>query len=381
MSSSNSLSSHRMFRLKPEIFTEKDLKTCFENLEINENDLIIIGSSSLQKVKEANRDKQAIILETKKYGTGEPHESWVNQILEESNKKDFHRVIAIGGGGIIDIAKFCVFGDGRSIQQLFSDKEKLNKKRELIAIPTTCGTGSEVTSVAVVEIEALKSKLGLQIDALFPDKSILIGDMLENLPYPVFSNTSIDALAHAIESLLSPKANAYTDLFAKRAIQIIVNNFLEIDGKRCLPNDLQNALIAANMAGIAFSIAGCATMHALSFPLGARYHLAHGEAVYAVMCSTLNYYKNIGVSLDKLEKALKVLFPVSSDRVKDLISLLRSNHQEPSFEEMKITKSECKDMAKVVYEKQQRLLVNSPRELSEKDLEIIYRNCLKKERT
>ena len=225
MSSSDSLSSHRIFRLKPDIFMEKDLKTCFENLAINENDLIITGSSSLQKIKETNRAKQATILETKKYGTGEPHESWADQILEESNKKDFHRVIAIGGGGIIDIAKFCVFGDGRSIQQLFNDKEKLNKNRELIAIPTTCGTGSEVTSVAVVEIETLKSKLGLQIDALFPDKSILIGDMLENLPYSVFANTSIDALVHAIESLLSPKANVYTDLFARKAIQIIVYNF------------------------------------------------------------------------------------------------------------------------------------------------------------
>lgn len=381
MSSSDSLSPHRIFRLKPDIFMEKDLKTCFENLAINENDLIITGSSSLQKIKETNRAKQTTVLETKKYGTGEPHESWVDQILEESNKKDFHRVIAIGGGGIIDIAKFCVFGDGRSIQQLFNDKEKLNKNRELIAIPTTCGTGSEVTSVAVVEIETLKSKLGLQIDALFPDKSILIGDMLENLPYSVFANTSIDALAHAIESLLSPKANVYTDLFAKKAIQIIVYNFLEIDGKQCLPNNLQNALIAANMAGIAFSIAGCATMHALSFPLGARYHLAHGEAVYAVMCSTLNYYKNIGVSLDKLEESLKDLLPDSRDRVKDMVALLRRNHLEPSFEKMNITEPECRDMAKLVYEKQQRLLVNSPRELSEKDLEIIYKNCLKKERT
>lgn len=381
MSSSDSLSSHRIFRLKPDIFMEKDLKTCFENLAINENDLIITGSSLLQKIKETNRAKQATILETKKYGTGEPHESWVDQILEESNKKDFHRVIAIGGGGIIDIAKFCVFGDGRSIHQLFNDKEKLNKNRELIAIPTTCGTGSEVTSVAVVEIETLKSKLGLQIDALFPDKSILIGDMLENLPYSVFANTSIDALVHAIESLLSPKANVYTDLFAKKAIQIIVYNFLEIDGKQCLPNNLQNALIAANMAGIAFSIAGCATMHALSFPLGARYHLAHGEAVYAVMCSTLNYYKNIGVSLDKLEESLKDLLPDSRDRVKDMVALLRRNHLEPSFEKMNITEPECRDMAKLVYEKQQRLLVNSPRELSEKDLEIIYKNCLKKERT
>ena len=156
---------------------------------------------------------------------------------------------------------------------------------------------------------------------------------------------------------------------------------MEIDGKQCLPNNLQNALIAANMAGIAFSIAGCATMHALSFPLGARYHLAHGEAVYAVMCSTLNYYKNIGVSLDKLEESLKDLLPDSRDRVKDMVALLRRNHLEPSFEKMNITEPECRDMAKLVYEKQQRLLVNSPRELSEKDLEIIYKNCLKKERT
>lgn len=381
MSSSDNLSLRRIFRLKPEIFLEKDLKTCFENLAINENDLIITGSSSLRKLKEIDQAENATILDAKKYGRGEPQESWVDQILGESNKKDFHRVIAIGGGGILDIAKLCIFGDGRTVQQLFDDKDKLVKKRELIAIPTTCGTGSEVTSVSVVEIESLKSKLGLQIDALFPDKSILIGNMLENLPYSTFANTSIDALAHAIESLLSPKANPYTDLFANEAIKVIVKNFLEIDGRNCLPNDLQSALIAANMAGIAFSIAGCATMHALSFPLGARYHLAHGEAVYAVMHSTLDYYRDLGISLEKLENALKDIFTGSDDKIKSMIVLLEKNNSVPSFEKMGITESECKDMANLVYNKQQRLLVNSPKELTEKDLEIIYRNCLKKERT
>lgn len=366
---------NRLFRLKGEIYTEPDLVTCLNKLELNEFDLILTNTFLNDSIKKAKFIEKSKIINVDQFGSGEPREDWVNEILKISNAFPYRRVIAIGGGATIDISKLCVFGDGRSAEQLFNDKQILEKRRELIALPTTCGTGSEVTSVAVVEFLSLNSKLGLQIDELFPDKAVLIGELLSTLSYKTFALTSIDALAHAVESLLSPKANAYTDMYARSAIEGIVEKLKEVREKQILPKSMEQSLIFANMAGVAFSIAGCATMHALSFPLGSNYHLAHGEAVYAVFASTLEYYRKKNISISKLEKVLSPLF--EEDGVKGLLDLLSDIYKCPDFKALGINDEICEKMATSVYQNQQRLLVNSPKQLNSDDLSNIYKNCIK----
>lgn len=362
----------RLFRLKTEILESASLNDCLMSLDLNEHDLILTGSfiADLIQVQVQN----AVYLNVDQFGKGEPKEDWVDEILKEANKVNYQRVIAIGGGAVIDIAKLCIFNDGRTCKELFKDKDSLVKCRELIAIPTTCGTGSEVTSVAVVEFKNLESKLGLQLDLLFPDKAVLIGELLTTLPPNVFAVTSIDALSHAIESYLSPKATPYTKMLSETAIKGIINNLNELRETKKLPIDLKTSLICANMAGISFSLAGCATMHALSFPLGANYHLAHGEAVYAVLGSTLNYYKSINTDLSKLEAILNSCFE-EQNGIESLLKLLTAILPCPDFKKLNITKQKCVEMAVSVYENQQRLLVNSPKVLSSNDLSAIYENC------
>ena len=204
MRSLNDFLVQRRFRLKTEIYEEDSIQTCFEHLQLREDDLILTNSFLLSTLTASGALNDATVVNTDAYGSGEPQETWVDEILTEANRRAYRRVIAIGGGATIDIGKLCIFGDGRSARELFDDKERLEKKRELIAIPTTCGTGSEATSVSVVEFGELHSKLGLQIDALFPDRAVLIGELLQTLPAKTFAMTSIDALAHAVESLLSP---------------------------------------------------------------------------------------------------------------------------------------------------------------------------------
>lgn len=377
MRSLNDFLLQRRFRLKTEIYEEDSIQTCFEHLQLREDDLILTNSFLLSTLTASGALNDATVVNTDAYGSGEPQEAWVDEILAEANRRAYRRVIAIGGGATIDIGKLCIFGDGRSARELFDDKERLEKKRELIAIPTTCGTGSEVTSVSVVEFGELHSKLGLQIDALFPDRAVLIGELLQTLPVKTFAMTSIDALAHAVESLLSPKANAYTDMFAQTAIRGIVKNLKESLVRNGLPSDMRKSLICANMAGIAFSIAGCATMHALSFPLGAGYHLVHGEAVYAVMRSTLAYYRSLQIPLDPLEEVLRPLFADAQDPIEALLRLLESVQPAPSFQAMGIDVQKCEEMAESVYVNQQRLLVNAPIPLQSTDLKSIYCGCLR----
>lgn len=366
---------HRLFRIKGEIFEESDLKNCLIKLKLRETDLIVTSNSLLKIIRETNALENAAVLNMDLYGTGEPQEEWVNKVLEHANAYPYQRIIAIGGGAVIDVSKLCVFGDGRSVQKLYDDKLTLRKRRELIAVPTTCGTGSEVTSVSVVEFPSLNSKLGLQIDALFPDKAILIGELLVSLPYKTFALTSIDAMAHAIEALLSPKANLYTDMYARSAIIGIAENLQEVSRTKKLPKDMLKSLICANMAGIAFSISGCAAMHALSFPLGAHCHLAHGEAVYAVFAKTLEYYQTKNISLIKLESAVRGL-PESIHTIAGLLNLLSEIYPCPDFRALGISEGICDTWAVSVYEKQQRLLVNAPCTLNSGDLAAIYKSCM-----
>lgn len=374
MHSSNEEQLKPAMRLRTEIFTVKTLKACFKQLGLHEADLVITNAFLIKQINDTDALHGAALLNLDAYGSGEPKEGWVDQVLAKANERTYQRVIAIGGGTTIDIAKLCIFGDGRTVKELYKDPAVLVKKRKLIALPTTCGTGSETTSVSVVEFEELNSKLGLQIDALFPDQAFLVSELLQTLPYHTYAITSIDALAHAVESLLSVKATAYTDMFARTAIEGILQGFLEIRREHCLPQDMQTCLVSANMAGIAFSMAGCATMHALSFPLGTSYHMTHGEAVYAVFGSVLDAYRRLGITLHKLEAVLQPI--LGDESVSRLLQLLHDVTPCPDFKALGITEQECEEMALSVCEHQQRLLVNAPRTLSSTELAMIYKHCL-----
>lgn len=376
MNSSNERTLDILFRFSGNVFQERKLGACLEMLNLKKKDLIITSNSITEKLLLHQVNDRAVILNASLYGKGEPSEDSVNEILKRANAFPYERIIAIGGGAIIDIAKLCIFGDKKNVSEIFDNPGSLCKRRELIALPTTCGTGSEVTNVSVVEFLNLHSKLGLQMDLLFPDKAILVEELLLSLPYAIFVSTSIDALSHAIESLLSPKANPYTDMFARSAIEGIIKNMQEIAGENRLPKNIRLSLISANMAGIAFSIAGCATMHALSFPLGANYHLAHGEAIYAVFASTLRFYEKTNTPLEKLKDILNPLFG-GTDTIGALLSLLYKAYEGKNFKDLEITETQCEEWAISVYENQQRLLRNAPIILTCEDLATIYKSCMK----
>ena len=156
MNSSHETKLHLLFRMKGEIYQEADLNVCLKNLKLQETDLVITSNSQMKKIKETNALGKAVLLNMDAYGTKEPKEEWVDDILKVANAYPYERIIAIGGGTVIDVSKLCVFGDGRSVQELYSDKREVRKTRELIALPTTCGTGSEVTNVSVVEFPSLR---------------------------------------------------------------------------------------------------------------------------------------------------------------------------------------------------------------------------------
>lgn len=227
------------------------------------------------------------------FGSGEPTDVMVDAIIHAANELPFKRIIAIGGGTVIDIAKVIAVSTGESMDWIYDHKDELKKRCQLVIVPTTCGTGSEVTNLSIINRTRLGVKMGIASEAMFADDAVLVPDLLKNLSLNVFATSSIDALVHAVESALSPLATPYTKLFSYRAIELIIPAYRRFVSGTPLPQLMEDFLIGSNFAGLAFGTAGCAAVHALSYPLGGVYHVPHGESNYALFTGVLKNYMEL----------------------------------------------------------------------------------------
>ena len=133
-----------------------------------------------------------------------------------------------GGGTIIDIAKILALDSILPIEDLYDGKLPIKRTKELVLVPTTCGTGSEVTNIAILALTRRHTKKELANDCMYADSAVLVPELLKGLPFKFFATSSIDALIHAMESSLSPKGNATLRLFGYKAISMILNGYKEI---------------------------------------------------------------------------------------------------------------------------------------------------------
>ena len=280
---------------RPELHQFDTVSRFAEEFAIGEGDLVITNEYIYQPYFGA-MDLKCDVLYQERYGKGEPNDEMVEAMIADMKKLGaHHRVIGIGGGTVLDISKLFALKYLHPIEDLYDRKLPVEKDKELVLVPTTCGTGSEVTNIAILAFLKRNTKFGLADDAMYADKAVLIPEFLENLPYPVFATSSIDALVHAVESSLSPKATPYTKLFGYKAIEMILNGYVRMvaEGKEARIPLLNDFLIASNFAGLAFGTAGCAAVHAMSYPLGGTFHVAHGESNYAIFKGVIKNYLEI----------------------------------------------------------------------------------------
>ena len=366
------------FLVKPEIIGCPDLKIFFKEWQVGDKDLLITNRYIVAPaLGDTPIPCDAIYQED--FGGSEPTDVMVDQMLAAASVKDYTRVIAIGGGTVIDVSKLFVFGAGLSCEEIFDKGASLPKKRQLVAIPTTCGTGSEVTGISIVEMTKRHTKLGLAVPALFADQAVLIPSLLSTVPYGVFATSSVDALIHAIESYISPKSNPCTQALSVAAMRDILTGYAELKaaGEKKLPGDMQAYLLASTMAGIAFSNAGCGPVHALSYPIGAGYHVPHGKSNYMVFAGVFDVYKEMGADLSSLEAELAKILKVDTTAVWPAVfDLLNWVLPVEPISSLGVDLNKCREMAVSVMGNQQRLLVNSPLPLSTEDIEKMYLKCL-----
>ncbi|MGN1182508.1 MAG: iron-containing alcohol dehydrogenase, partial [Faecalibacillus sp.] len=200
---------------------------------------------------------------------------------------------------------------------------------------------------------------------------------LNGLPMSVFATSSIDALIHAIESYTSPKANSYTKMYSIKAISLILKGYQKIIEDPASRNQLnKDFLIASNYAGIAFSNAGCAAVHAMSYPLGAKYHIPHGESNYAIFTGVYRTYLKLKPkgAIEELNHLFATLLHCQEDVVYDEIeNLLNHILKKKSLKEYGVTLEDIDDFTQTVMEKQGRLMKNNYIKLDATQVKEIYK--------
>ena len=215
--------------LKPEIYNYDTAKEFAEDFMLGEGDLVVTNEY-IYNPYFGDLNLKCDVIFQEKYGMGEPSDDMVEAMCRDI-KGEHKRVIAIGGGTVLDISKLFALRQVSPVLDLYDGKIPPVKNKELILIPTTCGTGSEVTNISILALNSRGTKKGLAVDQMYADTAVLIPELLEGLPFGVFATSSIDALIHAIESSLSPKGNETTRLLGYQAISMILNGYKEIAEK------------------------------------------------------------------------------------------------------------------------------------------------------
>ncbi|MBO0451923.1 iron-containing alcohol dehydrogenase [Candidatus Enterococcus murrayae] len=200
-------------------------------------------------------------------------------------------IIALGGGSALDTAK--------AVRQIYQQATE-DIAVQLVCIPTTSGTGSEVTSFAVISDPSVNGKYALVDDAMIPDIAILDPDFTLTVPSNVTADTGIDVLTHTLEAYVSTEATDFTDACAEKAMRMIWQDLPKVVAKgenRELREKIHNA---SCLAGMAFSEASLGICHSLAHALGGRFHIPHGQANALLLPHVIGFNAGIETNEDSL---------------------------------------------------------------------------------
>ena len=311
----------------------------------------------------------------------DPPEHIVESAVKAAITNTVDGVIGIGGGSSMDCAKLVsvLVHQQQSLSSMYGIDNIISKRCPLILIPTTAGTGSEVTPISIVTTGET-TKMGVVSPVLLPDIALLDASLTLGLPASISAATGIDAMVHAIEAYTSKiKKNPYSDMLAKEALSLLSANIETVckDGKDI--NARQNMLLGSCLAGQAFANAPVAAVHALAYPLGGHFHISHGLSNALVLPHVLRFNHHEACHLYTelapyiLPKNLVMTGQLeASDALADYFTNLSKELGLPStLRECGINRDVLPTLAKDAM-LQTRLLLNNPREMRYQDALEIY---------
>ena len=200
-------------------------------------------------------------------------------------------IVAVGGGSVMDTAKLAsvLATDEYGVKELLDNPQMAKKCVKTLMIPTTAGTGAEATPNAIVAVPEKELKVGIVNDNMIADYVILDAVMIKELPRKIAASTGVDALCHAVECFTSNKKNPFSDIFALQAFEMIMKNIEKACDDPEALKEKNNMLVASFYAGVAITASGTTAVHALSYPLGGRYHIPHGVSNAILLAPVMRF--------------------------------------------------------------------------------------------
>lgn len=351
-------------RLVPKLHYFDTFEEFQKEFQIGKNDLVVTNEFIYEPYMKPLGIETNLIFQ-ERFGAGEPSDEMIDAMAREMKQYQFDRIVAVGGGTIVDICKVLALDVPEQSIRLFQGEVPPVKIKELVVVPTTCGTGSEVTNVAIAELKSLHTKKGLAVEETYADHAVLIPETVKGLPYKFFVTSSVDALIHAIESYLSPKASPFTEMFSLKAIEMIMAGYRRIveQGPESRMEVLKEFVLASDYAGIAFGNAGCAAVHALSYSIGGAFHVPHGEANYQFFTEVFKWYDKKDPQ-GKITEAKKVFAEAlecdpQGDVFGELEKFLNQLIEKKPLREYGMVEEQIDEFTDSTIENQQRLLANN----------------------
>ena len=311
----------------------------------------------------------------------EPEVNIIEDKLAILREKQVDGIIALGGGSAIDSAKVlaATYDHTGPLSELFGENTLSKRRLPLIVIPTTAGTGSEVTNIAILSDPIAQMKKGIVSPCLLPDVAIVAPEMTKTCPPSITAASGIDAFVHALEAYISVNASPITDALAEKALKLIFNSLLHAYNNGENLSAREDMATGSLMAGLAFGNAGVGAVHALAYPLGGRFHLSHGMSNAVMLPHVLKV--NAPFCQDKLYCVAKLLKVCERHHSKEeaiklllvaIEKLCRDVGIPASLTHFNIPPSCVGELAEEA-SKVTRLLRNNPKQLSIEEIEDIYR--------
>ena len=336
---------------------------------------LFYGCSAMKKIGAIENIKRVLsgcqIIE---YGNISPNPDIqdIKSALSNQNQKEINWIIAIGGGSVLDFGKSVAFLLCQQHEiEAFLEKSVDNPNPGLpfIAIPTTSGTGSEVTPWATIWDNQRKKKHSLAHELMFPNYAIIDPQLTLRLPAKITAYTAFDALSHALEAFWSKFSNPVSDLFAINSITLVMYNLSE------LMSDLQNLELRSKLAkaslyaGLAFSNTKTTAVHAVSYPMTLHYSVPHGIACSLTLGELLMFNKDY-INKEKLAHLLDFLGYADVNELKRKFDeLAKEAHLPTSLKEAGIPREGIEVILEEGFHPER--VTNNPRELTKIELRQI----------
>lgn len=315
----------------------------------------------------------------------EPSVAQVDAIFTAAKQFECQLIVGIGGGSSMDTAKLVslLLTNGVELTDLVKGKAAITRRGvPTLMVPTTAGTGSEATPNAIVLVPEEELKVGIVSDKMVSDCVILDPEMTTGLPKHITANTGMDALCHAIECYISKKGNPFSDTFALKAISLISRSIRTAynDGKNLQARE--DMLLGACYGGISIATSSTTAVHALSYPLGGKYHIPHGLSNAILLPDVMKFnldvceekFRDIAVAMG-LDTTGCTIRQSAEKMIENLYSMIEDMNVKCDLREKGINEEVLPELIEAAA-KVTRLLDNNPKVVTKDDMREIYKKLL-----